>query len=197
MIYIDSESAIRGSVRRLVVTRNDDGDVIDESYTEVIGEHWLDLQPLSHDERITADQLKVKATHKIYPELNYVPNVSINDFYRVDGRDYRIVEPWDFRALGYFRVWDGAFGLPPVDVVTTRQTRSFVFHGLGPGVYTFGSGVMASVPTFEEAPLILDSGTNDGGYYIDNKTESGFTIFDTGIGSTPEVSVYIQGLTVA
>jgi len=188
MTFIDSESARRGSVRRLVTTRDANGNVIDESYNVVVGEHWVDLQPLSYNDRIAGEQLKIKATHKIFPELNYVPSVSIHDFYRIDGKDYRIVEPFDFRTVGYFRVLDGAFGAPSA---TTVSKLFFAFDNVGPGTHTFGSGIFSSVPVFVQTPSIVGLKTNDGDFYISNPGASGFTLVDRGLGVSPLATIYI------
>lgn len=194
MTYIPQSRIRYGEVVRLVSTRDERGHVIDESYTMVYGSHALDLQPMSYQERLAADQLKIKVTHKVFPQQNIVAQVSLNDFYRIAGQYYRIVEKKDFLRTGYFRVWEGEFGAGLGGGTNIRQIQSFVFHNLGPGDYTFGDGVLASVPEFTEAPLLLDMLTNDGGYYIENVTTTGFTIVYRGIGSSPLVSVYLKGI---
>lgn len=194
MTYIPQSRIRYGDVVRLVSTRDERGHVIDESYTTVYPSHALDLQPLSYRDLVAADQLKIKVTHKVFPQKNIVPQVSLNDFYRIAGQLYRIVEKKDFLRTGYFRVWEGAFGSTLTDTTVIRQIQSFVFHNLGPGDYTFGDGVLASVPEFTEAPLLLDMLTNDGSYYIENLSTTGFSIVDRGIGSSPLVSVYLKGI---
>lgn len=194
MTYIPQSRIKYGEVVRLVSTRDERGHVIDESYTTVYPSHALDLQPLSYQERVAADQLKIKVTHKIFPQRNIVPQVSLNDFYRIAGQLYRIVEAKDFLRVGYFRVWAGAFGSTLTDTTIIRTVYSYIVHGLGPGTYTFGSGALANIPEFESTPLVLDMLTNDGGYFIEDVSETGFTIIDKGTGSVPIVSVLIQGI---
>lgn len=194
MTYIPQSRIRYGEVVRLVSTRDERGHVIDESYTTVYASHALDLQPLSYQERLAADQLKIKVTHKVFPQRNIVPQVSLNDFYRIAGQYYRIVEKKDFLRVGYFRVWEGEFGAPPTTPSIIRTVYSYVVHGLGPGSYTFGSGALADVPEFESTPLVLDTLTNDGGYYMTNYSATGFTIVDKGTGLAPIVSVFIQGI---
>lgn len=191
MTFIDAASALRGSVRRLVVTRNEQGNISDESYQTVVGEHWLDLQPMSHSDRISSEQLKVRATHKVYPELNHVPSVSIFDFYFIDGKKYRIVEPFDYRTIGYFRVLDGSFGTPAAAVA---EQLFFSFDNVGPGTHAFGAGIFATVPTFAQVPDIIGLLTNDGSFFIDNITATGFRLVDRGIGVPPLATIYIWGL---
>lgn len=189
MTYIDQASAIRMNVVRLVVTRDTNGNVVDQTYSEICGEHWADLQPLSDAERVRNEQLKIEATHKVYPEPK-VEGVLGNDFYRdaASGKLYRIVESYDFRTLGYFRVWDGAFGMPSAETISKLF---FAFDNVGPGTYTFGSGVFAAVPAFDQAPDIIGLLTNDGSFYIDSVTATGFRIVDRGIGVSPLASVYL------
>lgn len=62
---------------------------------------------------------------------------------------------------------------------------------LGPGSYTYGSGVLASTPTFSTPPAVIGTRLNDGDYFIKNPTSAGFEIVDKGLGSTPSVLAYI------
>lgn len=197
MTYIPQRRIRYGEVVRLVSTRDERGHVIEESYTTVYPSHALDLQPLSSRELVAADQLKIKVSHKVFPQRNMVAQVSLNDFYYIAGRLYRIIEKKDFLRTGYFRVWDGAFGADQPDTTIVQSVYSYIVHGLGPGVYTFGSGALANVPVFESEPLVLDMLRNDGGFFIEDVSITGFTITDKGAGSIPNASVFIQGVPAA
>lgn len=181
--YIDSESARRADVVRKIITKNDFGDVIDETLQTVYGEHWADIQPMSDQQRFANEQLKLQATHMVFPETDAVVDaVDVNDFYRdvADSIQYRIIEPNDFRSLGYFKVWQGDFGKEPT---TPHIKRAHFVAGLGDGSYTFGSGSLSSVPAFNIAPCVFAAMSSDRMFFVENVTASGFAITDALFGS--------------
>lgn len=192
MIVINPKRALRGEVLRLVTTRDAGGDVIDESFQEIVGKHWVDLQNFSANETIANEQLQTRFTHWIFPEFNVMPYVTANDYYRIDGdKLYRIIEPIDFRTLGYFKVLEGAFGFKDEAGVFKRF---YSFDNVPPGVYTFGAGILAAVPAFEVAPDIFTEAISDSDTYIPltSITTSGFTIIDRASGGASAlVRLYI------
>lgn len=180
-----------GSVLRLITTRNDSGDMIDESYVEMVADHDVTFIPYTMQEIISAEQLKFKATHKVHP-LSYISGASENDFYLIDGSLYRITRIWEYGENAiHFHVWDGAYGTPGDSAGITKVR--YVIQGVGPGVHTFGSGLFASVPTFSAVPDVWGNKTNDSGFYIASPMVSGFTLVDRGIGEVPVVTIYIFG----
>lgn len=192
MTFIDPESAVRMNIVRLVTTQDIDGNVTGEAYNEVFGEHWADVQPLSDSDRLANAQLKISATHKIFPELR-ITGVLDNDFYRevTNGKLYRIVESFDFKTLNYFKVWEGAFG--DSGAAQTVQEVRYTVTNVGPGIYTFGQGLFLSVPTFTTAPAVYGVASNDSDFHIEQITTTGFRLIDDGGAETPIVTVQIFG----
>jgi hypothetical protein len=192
MTYIDPESALRMNVVRLVTTKDSNGDTVGEAYNLIYGEHWADVQPLSDSERTANAQLKISATHKIYPEP-HVDGVLANDFYREvsNGKLYRIVDPFDYRTLNYFKVWEGGFANPETPL-SVQQVR-YVITGVGPGVYLFGSGLFASVPIFSTVPVVYGIANNDCDFHIASITNIGFMLVDDNGDNVPVVTVFILG----
>ncbi len=193
MTFINDKSRIRADVVRAVETRDTSGDVVMESLGVVYGEHWADIQPLTNTERITAEQLKVKATHRIFPEPYLGGVVSINDFYRSNGDLYRVVGIEDFRDVIYYDAWHDTGGIVDDGGVSKLF---FSFNDIGPGIYTFGSGAFAGMPTFAQASSIIGIKTNDGDFYIENVIATGFTLVDRGTGDSPLVIIYIWEIPV-
>lgn len=188
MTYINDASRILADVVRVVTTRDASGNVLMESFGIVYGDHWADIQPLTNTERIAAEQLKIKATHRIFPEPYLGGVVNINDFYRSSGDLYRVVGIEDFRDVIYYDAWQDIGGIVNGSSVAKLF---FSFTDIGPGVYTFGSGAFVGVPVFAQAPSIIGTSTNDGGFYITSISETGFTLVDRGLGTSPLVTVYI------
>lgn len=192
MTYIQPHMIRQADVLRLVVTRDGNGNVSDESYTTVYGTHNVDLQPLTTRDLVANDQLKFKVSHYIFPEtVAPFSFVSLGDRYRIGQKLYRIVKRHNHIDACYFEVYDDA-PEQGASAATVIQ-NAYVVENLGPGNYTYGSGALAAVPAFSAKPILLDTLMNDGGYWIANATASGFTIVDRGFGESPLVSVYIKG----
>lgn len=189
MTYIPRSRMRVADVVRLVVTRNVNGDVIDESYTQIYGSHNVDLQPASSNAKIAGEQLKINVTHNIYPERNIASSILLGDFFRIGSRLYKITSIKDFIKTAYFGVWDGAFG--DQKVPSTIFNFFYTIENVVPGTYTFGSGLFASVPAFTSAPDIIGQETNDSSFYIDQVTATGFRLVDRFIGVSPIVTIYI------
>lgn len=192
MTFIDAESARRMNIVRLVTTRDSDGNVVGETYNEVYGEHWADLQPLPDSTRLANEQLKIQASHRIFPEPRVI-GVLDNDFYRSvsDGKLYRITQSHDYSTLNYFDVWEGAFG--DSGAAQTVQEVRYTVTNVGPGIYTFGQGLFLSVPTFTTAPAVYGVASNDSDFHIEQITTTGFRLIDDGGAETPIVTVQIFG----
>lgn len=190
MTYINPTSEQRGEIIRKTATYNVSGAVTSIADEVLVAEHRLDLQPLSAQERITSEQFKIKVTHEVYPEPQVFDLAAPvgGDFYRIDGRDYKIVAPYDYRALGYFRVYDGAFGTPQRNYL---RRQAYAISSLGPGTYTFGSGALASVPAFSAAPQLIEAVENPALWTVTNITATGFTVVDLGVGAEPSLTVYL------
>lgn len=190
MTYIDPRSELQGEIIRKTASYNSSGAVASIADEVIVGAHRLDLQPLSAQERFASEQFKIKATHEVYPEPQVFDLASpqLSDFYRIDGRDYKIVAPYDFRTLGYFRVLDGEFGTPSK---IYRRRQAYAISGLGPGDYTFGSGALANVPAFSAAPWLLEAIENHALWAVTNVTATGFTVLDMGVGVLPSLTVYL------
>jgi hypothetical protein len=189
MTYIPRSRMRVADVVRLVVTRNVNGDVIDESYSQIYGNHNVDLQPASNQAKIAAEQLKYNVSHRIYPERNIASSISLGDFYRIGSTLYKIVKTWDYIKTCYFEAWNGAFG--DSNPSTTVFKSFYSIDGVGPGTYTFGSGIFSAVPSFDQAPDIVGLLTNDGTFYIDSVTATGFRLVDRGIGVSPLATIHI------
>lgn len=193
MTYINDASRVRADVVRAVETRDSSGNVVLESFGIIFGEHWADIQPLSNTERVAGEQLKVKATHRIFPESHLGSSVNVHDFYRSAGQLYRIVGIYDFRDVIYYDALHDIGGIVDGSVV---EKLFFSFNNVGPGVYTFGSGTFVTVPIFAQAPSVIGVATNDGGFYIESVTTTGFTLVDRGLGTSPLVTIYIWEIPV-
>jgi len=192
MTYIDPASALRMNVVRLVTTKDSNGDEVSEAYNLIYGDHWADVQPLSDSEKISNAQLKINATHKIFPEQR-VTGVLDNDFYREigSGKLYRIVESYDFKTLNYFKVWEGGFGNVPAPL-SVQQVR-YVVTEVGPGSHVFGAGLFVGVPSFTAPPVVYGIENNDSDFHIESITNLGFTLVDDGGAETPVVTIYVFG----
>ena len=187
--FINEESRVRADVLRLIETRDQDGNVIMESFSSVYGTHWADIQPMSNSARIVYDQLKIKATHKIFPEPYLGSIVQVDDFYQSGSNRYRVVGINDFRGVAYYDAWQDIGGIARPLINLFRLF--FSFDNIGPGTYTFGSGAFSSVKAFSIAPAIIGTKTNDSGFFIDSITANGFRLVDRGMGLSPLVTVYI------
>lgn len=188
MTYIDPASALRGEIIRKTSSYDGNADSLGITEQQIVGAHWVDLQPLSVDEKIAEAQFQFVEYFEVYPERNILANVRKNDFYRINSRDYRILEISDFRTVGYFRVIYEGTGTAEV---SGNFFKTIIV--LGPGVYTYGSGLLASVGPFAARPVVVDTLLNDGSYYIASPSTSGFEIVNRGGGDVPVVSVYIEG----
>lgn len=188
MTFIDSESAVRGEIIRKVASYDSNADSLGITEQQIVGAHWVDLQPYAVNENIANEQFQLHGMFEVYPESNILTNVRANDFYRVAARDYRIVEPSDYRTVGYFRVLDENIG---VVQVSGNLLKTIVV--LGPGVYTYGSGALAGIGIFAIRPILIDTLLNDGSHFIQSPTINGFEIVDRGAGAPPVVSCYIEG----
>lgn len=111
-IFIDAESAVRGDIARIVIVRDANGNIVSETTTVIFGEHWVDLQPATQEDRIAGETLQHKITHFIYPEVDPGDSVTFNDFYRVLGKKYRIIEQHPYRTLRYYSVYEDIAGQP-------------------------------------------------------------------------------------
>lgn len=189
MTFINNDSRVRADVVRLTEMRDTNGNVVLESYNQVYGLHWADIQPLSSNDRIASEQLKIKATHRIFPEPYLGNIVQVLDFFREGSNLYRVTGINDFRSLAYYEALHDTSGIS--EPSATLASLFFSFDSIGPGTYTFGSGTFDSVPTFAQAPDIIGLKTNDGDYYIDSITANGFRLVDRGLGISPLVTLYI------
>jgi hypothetical protein len=110
MTYINDASRVQADVARLTVTRDANGDVTSETFTQIYGTHWADIQPLANTDRIAAEQLKVEVTHRIFPEPYLGGVVALNDFFRSGSDIYRVMGINDFRDVAYYDALHGIAG---------------------------------------------------------------------------------------
>lgn len=192
-MYIPRSKRKSATVLRLSETHGANGNITDETYTEVYGTHTVDLQPLTTNDLIANEQLKFKVSHWVFPERKHVmPSTQIGDFYSIGQKLYRIMLRHDHVDEVYFQVLDEA--AERSSEISTVLQNAYTVDGLGPGVYTYGSGALAAVGPFSARPMLLDTLMNDGSYFINNPTASGFEIVDRFLGVTPQVSIYVKGV---
>lgn len=191
-IRVNLDSRVQTDVVRLIVTRNTDGDVVGESYAQIYGLHWADIQPLSDRERIANEQLNIKVTHKIYPEPRITAAIE-NDFFREvsNGKLYRIIESYDYKTLKYFKVWAGSFANPSANFV---QEFKYTITGVGAGVHVFGAGLFSSVPVFTTTPTVYGTANNDCDFHIESISTTGFELVDDGGAEVPNVTIEVLGI---
>ena len=183
----------QATIVRLTTTHGAGGYVVDETYNEIYGEHTVDLQPLSTEDLIANEQLKFKVSHWVFPELPHViAYARLGDFYYINSKLYLIVKKSDHVDEGYFQVRDEA--AEKFSEAAAVLQSAFVVENLGPGVYTYGSGLLAGIGPFSAKPILLDTLMNDGSYYINNPTTSGFEIVDRLMGAAPVVSIRVEGV---
>ena len=113
MTYINNSSRVQADVARLTVTRDGNGDITTETFTQIYGNHWADIQPLSNNDRIAAEQLKVKVTHRIFPEPYLGGVVQLDDFFFFFSNKYRVVGINDFRTIAYYDALFDIAGISP------------------------------------------------------------------------------------
>ena len=190
MTFIDQASAKRGDIVRHIHTYGATGSIVDTTRQLVVGSHWLDLQPLGVEDRFASEQMKLTASHEIYPQPYIMASVKPGDFYRIAGQEYKIVEPSDYVTVGYFRALFGAQGAPSQ---AYQRRQAYAISSLGPGNYTFGSGLLASVPAFSTAPQLIEAVQTNALWTVTNITATGFTVVDLGVGAEtgPSLTVYL------
>ena len=192
-MYIPRNKQKKATVQRLTSTRGSGGYVVDETYSTIFGTHIIDLQPYTTTDLIANEQLKFKITHWVFPQRDaVVKQVRIGDFYYIKGKLYRIIEMGDHYGECYFKVRDEA--AEKFSEAAAVLQSAFVVENLGPGVYTYGSGLLAGIGPFSAKPILLDMLMNDGAYYINNPTTSGFEIVDRLMGAAPVVSIRVEGV---
>lgn len=177
-----------------VVRRNStydgNGDLLVEDYQEVMATHNIALWPLSYRQQIENSKFGISASHNIRP-LAVIGSFSVNDFYQITGKKYRIIEVKDFYNAKKIVVWDGLSAEVDQPQATTR---SFVIDNLGPGIYVYGSGLLTGMGPFLSRPLLLETLMNDGDGFFANTTVAGFEIVDTGEGAPPIYTVTVKGI---
>lgn len=192
-MYIPRSKRKSATVLRLSVTRGANGNITEETYSTVYGAHTVDLQPLSTNDLIANEQLKFKVSHWVFPERPQVlPYTQNGDFYSIGSKLYRIMLKHDHVDEAYFQVRDEA--AERASEIAVVFQNAYTVDGLGPGVYTYGSGALVGIGLFSARPMLLDTLMNDGTYFIANPTVSGFEIVDKYGGSPPVVSVYVKGV---
>lgn len=192
-MYIQPQMRKQADVVRRSVTLDANGDTLAEDYTVVYGGHTVDLQPKTPTEDVGNQQTQYLATHWVFPErVHVMPYTRLGDFYRINQKLYRITKRFDFVDEVYFEVYDDA--PDQVTSIAIAVQSSFLIDDLGPGVYTYGSGVLAAVGPFSARPLLLETLMNEGGGYFANPNVNGFEIVYTGEGPTPIYTVQIKGI---
>lgn len=192
-MYIKKERRKTADVVRLSSTRDSNNDVLAETYDVVYGAHVVDLVPDDNSEAIANEQHQLFASYLIFPREKTVGGYArLRDFYRINNKLYRIFAKKDFVENVYFEVRDDA--PEQATSIAVAVQNSFVIDNLGPGVYTYGSGVLLGVGPFAARPLLLETLMNDGGGYFVNPSMSGFEIVNTGEGASPIYTVVVKGV---
>lgn len=192
-MYIPKKKQKKATVQRLTTTYGAGGYVTEETYNTVFGSHIVDFQPYTTVDLVTNEQLKSKITHWVFPQRDaVVKQVRLGDFYYIKGKLYRIIEKADHYGECYFKVRDEE--AEKFSEAAAVLQNAFTVENLGPGVYTYGSGLLAGVGPFSAKPILLDTLMNDGGYYIKDPSQSGFEIVDRLMGAVPMVSINVKGV---
>ena len=192
-MYIQPQMQKQADVVRLSLTKDGNGDTVAEDYNVVYGAHTIDLQPNVLSDAVANEQTQYRATHLVFPERVHVMSYTrLGDFYRVNQKLYRVIKRYDFVDEVYFEVRDEA--PEQATSIAVAVQNSFVIDNLGPGVYTYGSGLLLGVGPFSARPLLLETLMNDGGGYFANPTVTGFEIVNTGEGASPIYTVTVKGI---
>lgn len=68
----------------------------------------------------------------------------------------------------------------------------YQFPNITPGVYTYGAAPLTGMPSsFTTAPFVHRQPNNEGKSFITNRTTTGFTLVDRGLGPTPIVTITV------
>lgn len=180
-------SEMRANIYRQYSTTNNQGKAFLQSWQVVAPEHSIELTALSHREQIEAEQLKVKVTHIVFPELRNVKSVRIGDYYMTGSSLYKIVEKNFDDRFGYFRVFENSAGFN--NAANDLNRSYFASLNLTPSSFLFGSGALAAIPAFLNTPIPFVTKKSQGGVYLANLSGSGFTLGATGFGEAPRADL--------
>ena len=186
-VSIPSSFKKTAQIRRLISTYGMSGNVVEETYQQVAANHDVCFWPLSTAAIVASEKLGFKVSHAIHPIAD-VSGWQLGDFYYLNNRLYKITKGDDFSLACHFEVWDGPFSTPAQNI---NKRYAYAISSLGPGNYTFGSGLLASVPAFSATPQLIEAVQNNALWTVTNITATGFTVVDLGLGAEPSLTVYL------
>lgn len=187
---------MRAEVKRPIITKANDGTILSQSWRKIVPEHDIDLLALSHRERFVGDQLQIKISHSIVPQLRNTDSINLGDFFITENDEiYNIVEKVADADFTYFRVLYDDSGLRPGSNGISRTC--YQLDSLTAASYTFGSSPFTNMPSFDSVPVPFFTRRNLGDYYIPSLTSSGFVLADKGAGASPLVDARIYEYSTA